>query len=1390
MKVKTKKFIGGGQPVAPHSPSRSRKKAYKARLRKAKVQRGQALVLALCFIVLCTVLVVAFLTNVTTSKIGEKAAASENSATQLALSAVQLMESTITYATEPGTDTSIAWACQPGMIRTYGSGGGVASSAPLAYYKLYSSGTMILNATTGFSFAGDAPGNWDTFPSLYTDMNAPITTEVANTTGSTVTIFPIVDPRAADLGVEGFSFSSGTMHGVTTTGTGLGLYISDTTSRLAMPVQWIYVLRDGSMTAPTSGGATSATFGATVSGTNPIVGRIAFWTDDESAKVNINTASEGTYWDTPIANSGSSGELFNYPQTGGIGDYAFGANQPAQHEYQRYPGHPATTCLSSVFGYALTGTAILTGSLRGTQLVKPITNVIPRVSDTAISNGNAINSTMGGTMAVSATGSAVALAVDMDRLYANLDEFQFSPNPPGSTAPRTVQALGNATIKQQDIQTCRFFLTAHSKAPEVNMFGLPRVSIWPLWDDNKAAQRTIFEQEILRCSTVATGTNSSGTRDPHEMAFFREYPLSSSTDWNIQQTIGLLAPQARNQLVFQYLQTLTARNVPGFGSNFLSKYPAAPGYNVTDRDQILTEVFDYIRCTNLLDNSTGATSYTLQTSGTDTQTGQVVPIRIPLTSATSQGLGRIGTIAEMALVITKADDRINTNTAESGSNMATTVTVAGWTGSPAISNYSPSSQTLVEWALVPMMASPMAGWVGLASNLRIRFSNIGFNFNGTAVTTGSIPDVYCTGRFASNRDGNIGGIMGPDMLTDTGGAPNDSAYPTGLALINGTSSGGSMTLSGSLTATIYAPAGTASAPGPQLQAFNFNFPSMVVPIPAFSQITSGSNTVWMGSYRAPRGAYSGGTNATLTYPSTAVKSSLTRYVGQGNPNLVYGGLTSANRSVDVIRSLVPTGPLGTGTSILGGDLRLISISPRISGTTYALTLTGTGVAPSSSTFCADSMREGPAVVTIAGAAFGTLSAYVTSAGYYDSSSQTQTYPFVPPQPTSGVGSVPSSGPFPGAGDWDNGIGMMYDGPWANKPDEGTTTASAPYYFYDYQTLMSAAFQAPSLFSPNRELSSPVMFGSLPVGFDHPWQTLLFRPATLPGFLGGYTHPGNNPGVSPAQIPDHLLLDLFWMPVVEPYGVSEPLTTAGKINLNFQLAPFTYITRQTGLNAVLKSVMVTAINPTPIAARGKPFAMDYHDPLTFGGPAYASSPLIKTRFPIDATQTFSLVATGSDSTNAYPEFGRATNSVSLPNFFVSASQICDVPLVPIGYTPATLSTFWAANALTGDNSLERPYSLIYPRVTTKSNIFTVHVVAQSLKKITSDPNQAVWNENVDQVTGEFRGAFTIEKYFDPNSDDITDSTGAVQAAANDGAIAATAAIRNTKWRVLEVKRFGQ
>src|SRR5690606_12660623 len=100
----------------------------------------------------------------------------------------------------------------------------------------------------------------------------------------------------------------------------------------------------------------------------------------------------------------------------------------------------------------------------------------------------------------------------------------------------------------------------------------------------------------------------------------------------------------------------------------------------------------------------------------------------------------------------------------------------------------------------------------------------------------------------------------------------------------------------------------------------------------------------------------------------------------------------------------------------------------------------------------------------------------------------------------------------------------------------------------------------------------------------PWTTMLF----CKNPLGGSNHPGfGSPSSGPpySSPPDHVFLDLFTMPIVEPFAISEPFSTAGKVNMNYQIVPFTYLTRSTGLRAVLKSTRMMAI-PTADANRYK------------------------------------------------------------------------------------------------------------------------------------------------------------------------------------------------------------
>jgi hypothetical protein len=92
----------------------------------------------------------------------------------------------------------------------------------------------------------------------------------------------------------------------------------------------------------------------------------------------------------------------------------------------------------------------------------------------------------------------------------------------------------------------------------------------------------------------------------------------------------------------------------------------------------------------------------------------------------------------------------------------------------------------------------------------------------------------------------------------------------------------------------------------------------------------------------------------------------------------------------------------------------------------------------------------------------------------------------------------------------------------------------------------------------------------------------------------------------------------------------------------------------------------------------------------------------------------------------------------------------------------MAKYWADHALTGDNSRERPYADIYPRLTTKSNTYTIHMRVQTLQKLNSDadmqpnsPPGQTWTEGSDVITGEYRGSETIERFVDPSNSNIPD-----------------------------------
>jgi len=210
-----------------------------------------------------------------------------------------------------------------------------------------------------------------------------------------------------------------------------------------------------------------------------------------------------------------------------------------------------------------------------------------------------------------------------------------------------------------------------------------------------------------------------------------------------------------------------------------------------------------------------------------------------------------------------------------------------------------------------------------------------------------------------------------------------------------------------------------------------------------------------------------------------------------------------------------------------------------------------------------------------------------------------------------------------------------------------------------------------------------------------------------------------------------------MPVVEPYAITENFATAGKVNLNYQIAPFTYIKRKTALYALM-DIMT--------ASSGSSLAPNY--PGNAAGSAIVAVPVTANnsswRAVANGVALSQSVATSYrkfvDTESTLKAFDTRFDTQNDP--FVSASEICEMFLNPVGVANAAAAeSFWADKTLTGDDKREMPYNHLYPRVTTRSNTFRVHFWVQAL-------NSRLGRETP-IVTGEYRGSTIIERYLDPN-----------------------------------------
>ena len=1229
---------------------------------------GMVLVMALAALAVMLILLLALFAGASHQIRGAQRDASLAREKILADSAVALVMGQIEQAS---TQTNQAWISQPGLLRTYNTN---AVRAPTACYKLYSTPSLTNLVDTSGNlnfFATDVPANWSSEPSEYTDLNSPAET----TSGES--IYPILDPGA-------LTNAANQAAGTQVTGVS-----SDLTTNVTMPVAWLYELQDGTL-GPASNGTAA----------NPIVARIAFWTDDDTSKININTAGCGSPWNTPRANS--------------TNDVTWSTNQPAAGEYSAYPGHPAMTSLAVVFG---------ANSYSPQQLL----GLTPRYA-------------WGGSeFETQPTTPGEIVPAKMDRLYSSLDELCFSTNMTGSPMLRQANP-----VSATQLEMARFVLTAHSESPETTLMGEPRVAIWPVADStsSSAPRITATDSAITNAATVGVGTTNA-----RSYFFQRNNPLNPKDDFD--PTVANSAATASNLQLFSDLVNRGNLNLPGYGTTMSAKYPGAAW------TQILLEITDFIHGLNAVDPSPAPfVPFAAGSSTNNVGLGFVDPLTTTYGTGTSaitlRGLGRCPTLSSLTIVFYVCGFGLKNGTfIDYEANPDTTG--ASWNTNFAVSSSSnlwkQVNSELVRAFVVPCTYQPGCAYPEVSDACTIQITGL----NGIQVSSGGASGNFGFASTATSRSLS-------DALTvlpaDRMWGGNEGPLAWRAAAIDAMASGSTWTgypFAGTKYFALPLASGAAVDPltgGPSLPAswarvLTFNSLSgLTVSIRDSNGVTLQTLTINLPGFSIHAPTINGECDhADGSTPSTANPNWATNAASQVAPSYY---MTLRNRVLATQNSraaFIQAGDISRSVQA-NTDLRVIAGLSNVPSSffsplpTYSTAQVDTqGGSHADNIHFADGASACFAPYNSTGASSYDNTRPVSTASYaktitplitvtdWESKSAVPYYQFTSPAcsvPT-GTNGIYMAASL--AGDWDTGPGFAPDGAQINLPDAGTTNAPASAYF----SLAGGNIGAPTQRTPNALVPSPVIFGSLPAGINpstpaqsEPWRALLFCPYPA----ADAAHPGF------ATPPDHLILDNFWMPVVEPYPISTRLATDGKINLNDQIAPFTYLHRNTALHALLNDLRLPAI------------------PVTEAG-AYKSSgtPLPTIWNPVDENATIAQI-----------ENKFANNSVDA---YLSESEICTVPLVPQGLVPpgtsvtsaqAALDAFWngfaAPGGLTGDNLRELPYAQLYGRLTTRSNSYTVHLRVQVLKKLPQDPNQNVWNEGVDLVLGDWRGSYEIERYLDP------------------------------------------
>ncbi|MGB8353848.1 MAG: hypothetical protein WCD79_08190, partial [Chthoniobacteraceae bacterium] len=273
-----------------------------------------------------------------------------------------------------------------------------------------------------------------------------------------------------------------------------------------MKVGWINVLADS---------------GTAASKSNPIVGRIAYWMDDETCKVNINTADGSHKTDLNPDGSVADGSVTGYPAisaSGTVGSYGFGT--------------PSEISLAAL--------PTASGTLSGTSIAAAIAAY---ASGTA-SGANAVNNTV-------ATITGFNSAAEVGRAFA---------------------ASGSSPVGYY--KTNKFNITHTSKSPDLNMFGEPRINLFPVLPVLSTAVNNTF------LAYQGGGTVRSQISGPSG-----SYAWESPIDWGAQfnATTFITAPI---NFIYPLSAQLPPVKIPAISGSALPQYPSgftAPAGNFNDK---------------------------------------------------------------------------------------------------------------------------------------------------------------------------------------------------------------------------------------------------------------------------------------------------------------------------------------------------------------------------------------------------------------------------------------------------------------------------------------------------------------------------------------------------------------------------------------------------------------------------------------------------------------------------------------------------------------------------------------------------------------------------------------------------------------------------------------